>query len=674
MSGEKLSLEQFSTLLENIDSGLGLAASQLWKEGVNTEALLRKLTKQDMHMAGINLGNRVLIYNHFHPTDAGFNASSPPTPAAIGAAVAEHLQPLLQGTSSHEPHDMRQMQMQLAELRVQLNTTSQTTQTAQDLGAVWIKRAQTRELSCLRRLTEVSLAVQTVYSAVLDSFSGRLYAIPIESAQDPYRKRKRGEHTKLILLSPSQATSVTLANMIPQSFQESFKEEEHMQPVLIDLLQTALLAANGDCILLDTQKSNNQLHGPIARPDCISVASGLKPLWTQVVSLFEFKIGDSKTEIETMFGQQIERCRHVLHNNKDRNMVLAINITMNTLEIMMVERQAHEDLKVTRTGLQPFSISPESPGFQLLVQWLLTPKSDLGFVMTHLPAFSKLGSCSFAVEDLIKQGSAHHGSGSWVFAAIVASDADAILKLNTAPTEGDLLSQLQGVDRVIRLLGKGTCLYAGKYWHCIIVSPFCQPLNCDDSVKLFAQVVYDVASAIGGSAEKDIAHRDVTPINFGHSVGRGYLFDFSAGKDMASNGWRRPRSANSLSSITGTVLWAPLAVLEGEQHSESSMLEGLFISSLSISCNGKLAGRHAMRPSQLKHCARLRRGQLTRLELDEFPNIEPHLKPLILPLHDLFYPKALPQGFPLKARTYNTEVTTQMVQELCKSVSPDLVV
>ena len=71
MSGEKLSLEQFSALLKNIDAGLGPAASQLWKEGVNTEALLRKLTKQDMHMAGINLGNRVLIYDHFHSTDAG---------------------------------------------------------------------------------------------------------------------------------------------------------------------------------------------------------------------------------------------------------------------------------------------------------------------------------------------------------------------------------------------------------------------------------------------------------------------------------------------------------------------------------------------------------------------------------------------------------------------------
>ena len=71
MAGEKLSLEQFTVLLKNIDSSLGPAASQLWKEGVNTEALLRKLTKQDMHMAGINLGNRILVYEHFHPTDAG---------------------------------------------------------------------------------------------------------------------------------------------------------------------------------------------------------------------------------------------------------------------------------------------------------------------------------------------------------------------------------------------------------------------------------------------------------------------------------------------------------------------------------------------------------------------------------------------------------------------------
>jgi len=53
-------------------------------------------------------------------------------------------------------------------------------------------------------------------------------------------------------------------------------------------------------------------------------------------------------------------------------------------------------------------------------------------------------------------------------------------------------------------------------------------------------------------------------------------------QDMAGH-WKRPRSASSLMGITGTVLWAALSVLEGEQHSLSSMLEGLFISALSIS-------------------------------------------------------------------------------------------
>ncbi len=51
-----------------------------------------------------------------------------------------------------------------------------------------MKRAQTRELSCLCKLTEVSPALQTVCSAVLDSFNGRLYAIPVESAQDAHGK------------------------------------------------------------------------------------------------------------------------------------------------------------------------------------------------------------------------------------------------------------------------------------------------------------------------------------------------------------------------------------------------------------------------------------------------------------------------------------------------------
>ena len=76
MAEATLSLEQFSDVLRNINPGLGPAASQLWQDGVNTENLLRMLTKEDMQQAGINLGDRVLIYNHYHPIDAGLSCIS----------------------------------------------------------------------------------------------------------------------------------------------------------------------------------------------------------------------------------------------------------------------------------------------------------------------------------------------------------------------------------------------------------------------------------------------------------------------------------------------------------------------------------------------------------------------------------------------------------------------
>ncbi|KAA6422365.1 MAG: hypothetical protein FRX49_07541 [Trebouxia sp. A1-2] len=166
------------------------------------------------------------------------------------------------------------------------------------------------------------------------------------------------------------------------------------------------------------------------------------------------------------------------------------------------------------------------------------------------------------------------------------------------------------------------------------------------------KVLYDIASGIGNAAKKDIAHRDVTPNNFGHWKGRGYLYDFSAAKDMAGN-WDRPRCAGTLSGITGTVLWAPLSVLEGGQHSVSSMLEGLFISALSISCNGKLDSRHDMNPGRLRHCAHLRRGHLCTPALSELSSIESSLKPLITGLHDVFYP--LQDSEDPTYRNYNTK-------------------
>ena len=46
-------------------------------------------------------------------------------------------------------------------------------------------------------------------------------------------------------------------------------------------------------------------------------------------------------------------------------------------------------------------------------------------------------------------------------------------------------------------------------------------------------MVADITTAIKGSAKAGVAHRDITPNNFGHIDGRGFLYDFSAGKVSA---------------------------------------------------------------------------------------------------------------------------------------------
>lgn len=214
-----------------------------------------------------------------------------------------------------------------------------------------------------------------------------------------------------------------------------FKEEDHMQPVLIDLIKAAMGAVQCDCYLQETHSARNQLEDPISRPVCTLVAAGSMAMWTQVVSVWDFKIGSSKTETEIMYGQQIERCRYVLDSYDQRQLAVAVNVTMNGLEVMTVERQEQEDFKLSTTGPLPFSISDDSPGFQLFVNLLSTAKADLGFVTAHLPNISQLDGHRFTVQLLRKKGTAQQGSGSWVFSVGLESGVDAILKLNSSPNE-----------------------------------------------------------------------------------------------------------------------------------------------------------------------------------------------------------------------------------------------
>lgn len=132
------------------------------------------------------------------------------------------------------------------------------------------------------------------------------------------------------------------------------------------------------------------------------------------------------------------------------------------------------------------------------------------------------------------------------------------------------------------------------------------------------------------------------------------------GESLARN--LTPRSR--LRAITGTPRYAALSVLEGSEHTVSSMLEGLFISILDVSCNFRLTGRHQM--ASVTWTAALRRGTLLAKTLMESHAIQSPLRAFVHALHELFYP--LPGG--ARVRGYRTDVTVEEVQSVCSTCGP----
>ena len=105
-----------------------------------------------------------------------------------------------------------------------------------------------------------------------------------------------------------------------------------MQPTVMKVLQAARQAVNGGPLIVDTHKQNS-LTQPTARPDACSLHTILSA-WAQIVVLWEFKLSCDATSLHTMAGQQITRSWHVLDHQLDRNLVVTVCITMDTLELL----------------------------------------------------------------------------------------------------------------------------------------------------------------------------------------------------------------------------------------------------------------------------------------------------------------------------------------------------
>ena len=119
--------------------------------------------------------------------------------------------------------------------------------------------------------------------------------------------------------------------------------------------------------------------------------------------------------------------------------------------------------------------------------------------------------------------------------------------------------------------------------------------------------------------------------------------------------------SGALEAITGTMMFAPYAVLCGESHTVSSCLEGLFISIVSISCDGRMHGQSQSGRQDRVVWQGVRLAQFGLPQMRDKANVAPHLWPLVTRLHDLFWSVTNS-----RQRSHQANVTPEKVQAVCQ--------
>ncbi len=215
-------------------------------------------------------------------------------------------------------------------------------------------------------------------------------------------------------------------------------EEEHMQPAVMTFLRAAATALGSSAYLEDTHEASCRLSFPNNQPDVTCLAAAGIPSWAHVVWTGKFKVGDTPAEISTAIGQGIKRF-FILRSlplfpftfdgqDAQRQHAVALILTLNSLELLWIQKAPLGGISVSSTGQQPFSVSPRSPGFTWLARLLLTPRDQLGYFETAVPELSRLDDVPVGSLQLVCKGT-KDGSGSYIWRCQTAG-REAILKLN----------------------------------------------------------------------------------------------------------------------------------------------------------------------------------------------------------------------------------------------------
>ena len=228
--------------------------------------------------------------------------------------------------------------------------------------------------------------------------------------------------------SPGSAQPATtqLRDVLPPGNQQ----EGQLRQLLLSVLLGLCPPCRSSVVLADTH-DRGHLQNPVIRIGISALASSAR-VWAGLIAPFEVSVLQS--DLAVTAGQLADRCLEACSQQPGRKHIYGVAMFVDAIDVFCFHVGGDMITSVQHSGLIELSISPASPGLQLLARMLLASREQLGYIQPALTPPIRLHDRELLEPELLAT-CREDGRGSIVYGVSLADGNKAVLKLVDDPHE-----------------------------------------------------------------------------------------------------------------------------------------------------------------------------------------------------------------------------------------------
>ena len=141
-----------------------------------------------------------------------------------------------------------------------------------------------------------------------------------------------------------------------------------------------------------------------------------------------------QSELPVVVGQLAARCYEARSHQPGRMHFYDVAVCMSAIELFRFRMAGDSITDVERSGLKELTVSPTSPGLELLTRILLASMELLGYSLPSLQSPIRVGSLELWDPELLA-ASREGGKGNSVYGVTLRDGAEAVLKITNEEEE-----------------------------------------------------------------------------------------------------------------------------------------------------------------------------------------------------------------------------------------------